>query len=67
MGSLNLIVTQFRRVLLPSDLLDELRDLWKNDAVRPNAFIFLRKDQAGNVSGMEGSGLQVENDMVAIS
>jgi hypothetical protein len=67
MGSLNLIVTQFRRVLLPSDLLDELRDLWKNDAVRPNAFIFLRKDQAGNVSGMEGSGLQVEKDMVAIN
>jgi predicted double-glycine peptidase len=67
MGSLNLIVTQFRGVLLPFDLLDERRDLWKNDAVRLNAFIFLRKDQAGNVSGMEGSGLQEEKDMVAVN
>jgi hypothetical protein len=67
MGSLNLIVTQFRGVLLPFDFLDELRDLWGKDAIRPNAFIFLRKDQAGNVSGMEGSGLQEEEDLVAVN
>jgi predicted double-glycine peptidase len=67
MGSLNLIVTQFRGFLLPFDFLDELRDLWKNDAVRPNAFIFLCKDRDGNLSGMQGSGLQDEADTIAFS
>jgi hypothetical protein len=67
LGSLNLIVTRFRGFLLPFDFLDELRDLWKNDAVRPNAFIFLCKDHDGNVSGMQGSGLQDEADMIAFN
>jgi predicted double-glycine peptidase len=67
MGSLNLIVTQFRGFLLPFDFLDELRDVWKNDAIRPNAFIFLCKDREGNISGMEGSGLQDEADMIAFN
>jgi predicted double-glycine peptidase len=67
MGSLNLIVTQFRGVLLPYDFLDELRDIWKNGNVRPNAFIFLTKDEEGNVSGLEGSALQEEEDAAAIN
>ena len=67
LGSLNLIVTQFRGLLLPFDFLDELRDLWKNDAIRPNAFIFLCKDRDGNVSGMQGSGLQDEGDTIAFN
>jgi hypothetical protein len=40
-GSLNLIITQFPRVLLPYDFLDELRDVWASGQIRPDAFIFL--------------------------
>jgi len=67
MGSLNLIVTQFPGVLLPYDLLDELRDVWKSQEVRPSAYILLRKDHAGNVFGMQGSGLEDEEDIAAIN
>ncbi len=67
MGSLNLIITEFRGFLLPYDFLHELRDLWKDAGVRPNAFIFLRKDKDGNVSGMEGSGLQEDEDAIVIN
>jgi len=67
MGSLNLMITQFRGFLLPYDFLNELRDLWKDEGVRPNAFIFLRKDKDGNVSGMEGSGLQEDEDAIVIN
>ena len=67
MGSLNLMITQFRGFLLPYDLLNELRDLWSAEGVRPNAFIFLRKDKDGNISGMEGSGLQEDEDAIAIN
>jgi uncharacterized protein len=65
-GSLNMIITQFRGFLLPYDFLNDLRELWKSKDVRPNAFIFLRKDIDGNVSGMEGSGLQ-EIDEAAVT
>ena len=67
MGSLNLIVTQFKGFLLPFDFLDELREIWNDKNIRPNAFIFLRKDKDGNVAGMEGSGLQDEEDATAIN
>jgi predicted double-glycine peptidase len=67
MGSLNLMITRFRGFLLPYDFLNELRDLWKDAGVRPNAFVFLRKDKDGNISGMEGSGLQEDEDAVAIN
>ena len=57
-GSLNLIVTQFDRYLLPFDFLDALQGIWQDGNVRPNAFIFLRRDGDGNLSGMEGSRLE---------
>ncbi len=65
MGSLNLMIIQFRGFLLPYDFLNEVRDLWKDATVRPNAFIFLRKDKDGNISGMEGGGLQQDEDAIA--
>jgi hypothetical protein len=40
MGSLNLMITQFRGFLLPYEFLNELRHLWKNEGVKPNAFVF---------------------------
>jgi predicted double-glycine peptidase len=66
-GSLNLIVTQFDRYLLPFDLLDEIQGIWQDGNVRPNAFIFLRRDAEGNLSGMEGSRLEKGEDIVAMN
>jgi predicted double-glycine peptidase len=66
-GSLNLIVTQFDRYLLPFDFLDEIQGIWQDGNVRPNAFIFLRRDAEGNLSGMEGSRLEKGEDIVAMN
>ncbi len=67
LGSLNLIVTQFRGVLLPYDFLTELHDIWSSGNIRPDAFILLRKDKDNNVTGMEGSRLQEGEDVAAIN
>jgi predicted double-glycine peptidase len=66
-GSLNLIVTQFDRYLLPFDFLDEIQGIWQDGNVRPNAFIFLRRDGDGNLSGMEGSRLEQGEDIVTMN
>ena len=66
-GSLNLIVTQFDRYLLPFDFLDALQGIWQDGNVRPNAFIFLRRDGDGNLSGMEGSRLELADDIVPMN
>jgi len=66
-GSLNLMVTKFPRAILPYDFLNELKAIWANGQIRPDAFIFLRKDESGKISGMEGSSLQEEDDIAAIS
>jgi predicted double-glycine peptidase len=67
MGSLNLLVSRFRGVLLPYDFLSELSDIWKESNIRADAFVFLRKDQEGNVSGLQGSSLQDEAEAMAIN
>lgn len=53
MGSMNIVSIHFHRYLLPFDFLDELRGF---DAVgvRADAFVLLRKDADGLVSGMQG-------------
>jgi predicted double-glycine peptidase len=66
-GSLNLLITQFPRAILPYDFLNELKDIWENGNIRPDAFIFLRKDRDGKVSGMEGSRLQEDADIATIN
>jgi predicted double-glycine peptidase len=66
-GSLNLIITQFRGVLLPYDFLSELMSVWASGDVRPDAFVFLRKDKNGSLSAMQGSRLEEEGDMAAIN
>lgn len=66
-GSLNLMIVQFPRFLLPYDFLDELKDIWADGNIRPDAFIFLRKDTDGNVMGMEGSRLEESEDIAAIN
>ena len=66
-GSLNLMVAQFPRILLPYDFLDELKDIWADGNIRPDAFIFLRKDKDGNIMGMEGSRLHEDEDIASIN
>jgi predicted double-glycine peptidase len=66
-GSFNLIVTEFDRYLLPFDFLDEVQSIWKDGNVRPNAFIVLRRDRDGNLSGMEGSRLEQGDEIVAMT
>ena len=66
-GSLNLMITQFPGLLLPYDFLTELQDIWSRGDVRPDAFIFLRKDKDNNVTGMEGSRLHGGEDAAAIN
>jgi hypothetical protein len=66
-GSFNLIVTEFDRYLLPFDFLDELQSIWRDGSVKPDAIIFLRRDGEGNLSGMEGSRLEREEETVAMT
>jgi predicted double-glycine peptidase len=67
LGSLNLIITRFRGMLLPYDFMSELMPIWQSGDVRPNAFLLLRKDKDGNVSGMQGGRLHEEDDMRAVN
>ena len=62
-----MIIIKFCGFILPYDFLIELQEIWKAESIRPNAFIFLRKDKDGNVSAMEGSGLQNEDDAIAVN
>jgi hypothetical protein len=62
LGSLNLMVTEYPRVMLPFDFLDELRDVWASSAVRPDAFVMVCKDADGNLSAMEGGRLENAED-----
>ena len=66
-GSLNLIVIRFRGYLLPYDFLTEVKETLKDQLIRPNAFILLRKDGDGNVSGLEGSDLDDEQEAVTMN
>jgi len=67
LGSLNLMVTRFRGVLLPFDFMDELRDIWSSGNVRPDAFLLVSKDPDGNVFAMEGGSLESEEDALEIN
>lgn len=67
LGSLNLMVTEFPRVLLPFDFLDEVRDLWSGSAVRPDAFVLVCKDADGKLSAMEGGRLEHAEDAPEIN
>ena len=49
------MVAQFPRILRPYDFLDELKDIWADGNVRPDAFIFLRKDRDGKSRGWKAA------------
>lgn len=67
MGSLNLIVTRFDRVLLPFDIMNELRDLAADALLRLEAVILVCRDEQGNVSAMQGGRLEEERDAAEVS
>jgi predicted double-glycine peptidase len=62
-GSLNLIVVKFAGHVFPIDVIDDLKGLLDPKSVRPNAFLFIRKDSEGKVAAMEGSGLEDNTDV----
>jgi hypothetical protein len=66
-GSLNLMVTQFPRLLRPYDFLNELSGIWTEGGVRADAFIFLRRDKDGHLMGMEGSRMEEDEDIAAMN
>ncbi len=67
LGSMNLMVMHFPRVLLPFDFMDEVRDMWASSAVRPDAFVLVCKDADGNPSAMEGGRLENAEDAPQIN
>jgi predicted double-glycine peptidase len=62
LGSMNLLVAQFEGYLLPYPFISELRELWAGGIVRPDAYIFLRKDIDGKVAAIEGGNLEEAED-----
>ena len=67
LGSVNAISIRFSRHLLPFDFLDELRKLFGDGLVRPNAFVLLRKDSEGRISAMQGGRLEELDEIAAVN
>ena len=67
LGSINAISFHFSRYLLPFDFLDELRKLFGESLVRPDAFALLRKDSEGRISAMQGGRLEDVGDIIAVN
>ena len=66
-GSLNLIVTQFRADLSPYDFMVELKELIGEGTVRPDAFIYLVKDEGGRLSAIGGGRLEADEEIPEIN
>jgi uncharacterized protein len=62
-GSINLLVAKFKGPIFPIDVLEDVKGLLDPKSVRPNAFLFVRKQEDGKVGGMEGSGLEDAADV----
>lgn len=67
MGSMNLLVTEFQGALLPYDFVNDIKGLWETGVLRPDAFFFIRKDQDGRISAMQGGRLQDEENVMEIN
>ncbi len=48
------MVTEFRGSVLPFDFVAELKDVLESGIVRPDAFIFLRLDDQGGLTAVQG-------------
>jgi uncharacterized protein len=67
MGSVTVMSIHFPRYLLPFDFLSELKGLLADDIVRPDAFVLLRKDREGKVSGLQGGRLEPEGEVAEVN
>jgi predicted double-glycine peptidase len=66
-GSLNLIVTRFEGNVLPFDFVEDLNDILSTGMIRPDAFIFLRKDREGRVTAVEGGRVEEDDEVMGIN
>ena len=64
-GSLHLLTIRFPRHILPFDFMNEANPFLTDGNVRPIAFICLRKDGDGRLSGIEGGRLDDDEDIMA--
>ncbi len=67
LGSINLLVARFEGYLLPYPFINELRSLWAGGIVRPDAYVFLRKDAEGKVAAIEGGNLEEAEDLPEVN
>jgi len=67
LGSLNLIVTQFKGNVWPFDFWEDLKVILDTGTVRPDAFIFLRKDREGRLTAIEGGRVVEDDDVFEIN
>jgi predicted double-glycine peptidase len=66
-GSLNLMVTEFRGHVLPFDFVTDIQGILASPAIRPNAFIFLRRDADGKISAVQGGRGEDEEEVLEIN
>lgn len=68
-GSLDLMVLHFPTTLLPFDFMEEVKVLLKdaNGMVRPDAFIFLIKDDKNRLVAISGGGLDDEQEAMEVN
>ena len=67
MGSVTVMSIQFAKYLMPFDFLSELKELFEQEVVRPDAFVLLRKDREGKVSALQGGRLEAETDIAEVN
>jgi predicted double-glycine peptidase len=67
MGSFNLMITHFDRVLLPFDFLDELHEIWSSGQVGLDALILLVRHSDGEIMAMEGGRPGDESEVAEVS
>jgi predicted double-glycine peptidase len=66
-GSLNLMVTELRGGVLPFDFVTELEEVLTSGLVRPDAFIFLRRDENGGLTAVQGGRVAEDEEVMEIS
>lgn len=66
-GSLNLLVTEFEGGVLPFDFVTQIQELLTTGMIRPDAFIFLRRDAEGGLTAVQGGRVEEESEVIQIN
>jgi predicted double-glycine peptidase len=66
-GSLNLLVTEFKGGVLPFDIMTELEAVLTSGMIRPDAFIFLRLDEQGGLTAVQGGRVEETGEVMEIN